>query len=356
MSSSGPSILFLTLYPVSAASPRYRVHQFLPALREAGLDCIVASALHETEWRNLTGPARRVRPFWYHFHETRRRIAQLLRARAYDVVFVQKALLTAFLPGLVPLLKSRARRVVYDMDDAVHIAPPHSLRVPWKTFEDTEQIKRIIRHADVVLAGNNWLADEVRALGGNAVYFPSVVDTDRFVPRERRDGRFCVGWIGNPSTMVCLKPALDALENLHDGELRLVGAAPNGIAPAHATIVPWTFDSEVAEIQQFSAGVMPLPHGDWMRGKCALKALQYMACGVPCIATPFGAATDVIADGETGLFAESAGDWRRAIDHLRDPAERARLGEAGRRHVEEHFSLNTAAPRMVEILTALSAS
>ena len=106
-------------------------------------------------------------------------------------------------------------------------------------------------------------------------------------------------------------------------------------------------------LQQFSVGLMPLPQDEWSRGKCALKALQYMACGVPCIATPHGAVLDIIRHGENGWFAETEMEWREALAAMRDPALRRRLGEAARATMEEQFSLRTAAPRLADLLEAL---
>jgi len=107
-------------------------------------------------------------------------------------------------------------------------------------------------------------------------------------------------------------------------------------------------------VQQFSVGLLPQRKDSWTRGKCALKALLYMACGVPCIATPYGAALDIIQPGVNGLFADSPEEWHQAIEALREPGARQRMGQAARRTVEEQFSLKGAAPRMRAILEALA--
>lgn len=340
-------VLFLTLYPGQAASPRYRVLQYLPYLRRHGVDCTVACAVTPEEH------ASKRRPFWYHAAETPRRLAQLLQSRRYDVVFVQKALLSAYVWGMPGLLRRCARRIVYDLDDAVHLEPPHPLRGVWRCLEDRKQVCRLIPHADKVLAGNAWLAAEVERLGGKAAVFPTVVDTDRFHPAPPPDS-YRLGWMGSPSTT----PALDAigldLARLKDVAITLIGADPWRAPWPEADVRDWSLDTEAADVQQFSVGLMPLPKTEWSRGKCALKALQYMACGVPCIATPFGAILDIIRPGENGLFADSPGQWRDAIERLRGPAERRRMGEAARATVEEAYSLDKAAPRMAAELESMA--
>lgn len=354
MNTKEKSVLFLTLYPDTAASPRYRVTQFLPKLRERNLRCVVASAVSEKEFARLTGPRREVRPFWYHLHETRRRIKQLLGASSYDIVFVQKALLSTPIKGLLALLRRSARPLVYDLDDAVHLTPPHPLRPPWRILEDPGQIRKLMACADLVLAGNRWLAGEAEKEGANTVLFPTVVDTERFVPAPNDGHVYRIGWVGNPSTMVCLAPASEALSAVEGGEVYLVGGEEKDNTIAGATVKAWRYESEVEDIQHFSVGVMPMPEGDWMLGKCGLKALQYMACGVPCIATPYGAALEIIQHDENGLFASTTAEWTEALARLRDPALRKRLGEAGRATVEERYSLKKAAPKLHELLEGLS--
>lgn len=354
MSAEPPSVLFLTLYPDVAASPRLRVAQYLPYLRADGIACTVACPLTVAEFEALSGPKRRHRPFWYHVRETRRRIGQILGAARYDVVFVQKAIMTAYLRGMAGFVRSRARRLVYDVDDAVHLAPPHPLHFPWSIPQDRGQVLKLFGMADMVLAGNAWLAEAARGTGANTVLFPTVVDTDRFRPSGREPDAYRIGWVGNPSTTICLNPAAETLGSVTDACVTLVGADP-GRVPFHgAETRPWSLESEVAEIQRFSAGIMPQPEEDWMRGKCALKALQYMACGVPCVASPFGAAREFIRDGENGLFAGSPEQWHDAFEALRDPALRKRLGEAGRATVEERYALRDAAPRLAALLRSIA--
>lgn len=340
-------VLFLTLYPDCAASPRYRVAQYLPYLRGAGMTCTVQSSISDEDFARFSGPNRAGRAFWYHAKETPRRLAQILGAWRYDVVFLQKAIMSASLHGLDGLLRSRARRLIYDIDDAVHLAPPHSLRGVWRRLEDREQIRTMMVASDKVLAGNEWLREAAHDAGGDADFFPTVVDTDRFIPADP-PSQFCVGWIGGPSTTSHLKEAVGIAKDCDQSKLRirLVGADSAHVPWPGAEVRSWSLETEVAEIQQFSVGIMPLPKDEWSRGKCALKALQYMACGVPCVATPHGAILDIIRDGENGLFADSPEQWGDAIDRLRDPALRRALGEAARATVEERYALRAWAPRM----------
>lgn len=346
--------LFLTLYPESVASPRYRVHQFLPYLRANGVECTVACPFMQDEYTRLRAKAADGRARSYHLHEARRRALQILGARKYDVVFLQKAVMSAYVRGFAAQLRLRAPKLIYDIDDAVHIEPPVSLPARWKRIEQPEQGVWLLQNADRVLAGNAWLRDEALAAGGRAEVFPTVVDTERFVPAQTPPDTLVVGWIGGPSTSVHVTPLAEVLNGLEDAEVRLIGANPVFAAIEKAWHRPWSFETEVQEVQSFAVGIMPLPKTDWARGKCALKALQYMACGVPCVATPFGAVCDIIEDGVNGLFADSPEEWRSAFAKLRDPVQRRKLGDAARQTVEDRFSLKVAAPKLRAHLEAVA--
>ena len=347
------SVLFLTLYPETAASSRYRVAQYLPYLRARGIEYTVASAVSEGVYAKFTGPGRKARPLWYHAFETPRRLVQILGGRRYDIVFVQKALMSAYLKGTLGLLRRCAKRVIVDVDDAVHRKPPHPLRSRWKWIEDREQMNRLFAASDLVLAGNDWLADEARKTGRRVETLPTVVDTERFVPPENGAAPFRIGWIGGSSTTRSLEAVVPVLNGLQDAETDLVGADRAQLSMNGLSVREWTLDSEVQDIQGFSVGIMPLPKTEWSKGKCALKAIQYMACGVPCVATPFGAVRDIIRDEENGLFADTEEKWRDAFERLRDPELRKKLGEAGRATVRERYSLDATAPRFIELLESV---
>src|SRR5262249_4834882 len=152
---------------------------------------------------------------------------------------------------------------------------------------------------------------------GNTVVLPTVVDTHRYqVDRSRRDtGTFTIGWIGSPSTAPYLQRIVEPLALLgREAPTRLIViGAPRPAVPGVEVIQrQWREDEEITSINEFDVGVMPLPDEPWARGKCAFKLIQYMACGVPAVASPVGANLDVVAQ-ETGFLAADADEWVSAL-------------------------------------------
>jgi glycosyltransferase involved in cell wall biosynthesis len=331
------------------------VYQYLPWLARAGLDCTVMPAVPAGVSRRFYGTGTSRGNAAYQFLELAVRLAQLPRTRGFDVVVVQKALLTVGLRGADLLGAAAAQRLVVDVDDAVFLGPAHRMPRWLRVVEDTSQPARLLARANRVIAGSGALADAVRALNPSISVVPTSVDTDRVVPGARRR-RACpvIGWIGSPSTAPYLgelAPVLQRLAARVPFVLRVIGAAPPRAPGVTVEAVPWDVHREVADLQGFDVGIMPLPDTRWGRGKCGLKAVQYLAAGVPAVCSPIGPAPEIVRHGSEGFLATSADEWERSLEELlTDPDLRARLGEAGRARAEDAYSLRANAPKLVAAL------
>jgi glycosyltransferase involved in cell wall biosynthesis len=342
-------VLFLTLYPQYIASSRYRIHQWAEGLEKAGIECEVRSALTDDEHVALQGHWKK-----YHWLEMTRRWKQLSDVQDFDVVVVQKGITTPGFRGFWNRLRNRAKKIILDVDDAVHLQQPVQLGAPWKWCCDLTQIRTIMKEAELVWAGNRWLCEQINEIGGESSYLPTCVNTDKFVPNPNKLNDLVVGWMGNPSTSPALEKFAAVLNNLKDVPVRIIGAA-NDYAPiSHGSYIPWSLESEVKELQQISVGLMPLEGTEWNKGKCALKALLYMSCGIPCIASPCGPINDIIDHRKNGLFVEDDQALIEAISFLQDKPMREALGKAARKKVVDEFSISTWLPEMARSLKEVS--
>jgi glycosyltransferase involved in cell wall biosynthesis len=288
------------------------------------------------------------------------RYRQMLLAAQFDVLWIEKELLP-WLPASfeINLLPPRAR-VLVDYDDAIfHRYDQHPSTVVRALLG--KKIDKVMARADVVLAGNDYLASHARTVGARRVeILPTVVDLDRYstvklstaIPRK-----ITVGWIGSPATCKYLRFISDVMFELSQAAhitFEAIGASHEQVSDLPVAVVPWSEDREIECIRKFDIGIMPLPDEPFERGKCGYKLIQYMACGIPVVASPVGANTKIVKHGVNGFLATTQSEWRRALTTLAsDSALRSQMGMAGRKQVEEQFNLTHAAQKMATILQSM---
>lgn len=320
---------------------RFRVLQFLNPLEQAGHEAIVSSFFDEQagSWSARVG-----RGF-------ARRLTDLGVARTVDRIFVHREALPLSLNAYARFLRADTP-LIFDFDDAVHL-PVGGWRGRVARPESTGAL---IARADLVFAGNEYLATYAAEHSRHVRIVPTVVDTERFVPTSRTAGRkLIVGWVGSPSTARYLEPLLPMLEALgreHQFTLRFVGAGrPFRLDHVEVENRAWTLDSEVTAFQDLDIGLYPLVDDAWSRGKCGFKAIQYMACGVPFVVTPVGVVQQIVRDGTDGLWARLPADWSEHLHSLlRDEDLRARLVAEGRKRAVARYSVTALAPAWIHAL------
>ena len=351
-------VLLLTKYGPKAASSRQRFVQFLPRLEQAGIECTLAPLLDDDylEHKFSSGrgrPGDAAKAFLA-------RIRALLGAAEYDLAVIQYELLPFVPRGVEAALRGYRMPYVYDFDDAVfHVYDQHRSSLVRGLFGG--KIPAVIAGASHVLAGSEYLAAFARKHNASVEMLPTVVDTERYRVRDpaRAGAPLTVGWIGSPSTATYLREAILPLRSFFDGgnaTLALVGSGPVELPGIPLEIRDWSLDREVDDLRAFDVGIMPLPDTPWARGKCGFKLIQYMACGVPVIASPVGANREIVEHGVNGYLAETPQEWLQALHALaQDPGLGRAMGEAGRRKVEREYSLDYAAPLLARALTSAAA-
>jgi len=343
-----------TKYDREAASTRQRVLQYLPHLAVAGIDVEVHALLDEAYVRSLASGAASSKTAIAAAYA--RRFRQLHRVQSFDLIWVY-AELFPWLPARVERLAFRSGKpLVYDFDDAFfHPYDDHSNPLVRRALGG--KLKPLIRGAAAVCAGNDYLKDYADRAGAKAIVLPTVVDTDQYCPAASRPDRpLTIGWIGSPSTWGFVRPLLPLLAELCR-ERGIAFSAVGAGAAAEAdgfdglTFTPWSEAGEIAAVQAMDIGIMPLPDEPWARGKSGYKLVQYMACGLPVVASPVGVNAAIVREGETGLLATDPGQWRVALIRLiDDSAMRAAMGQAGRARAVAAYSLQAHAPRLVEVM------
>jgi glycosyltransferase involved in cell wall biosynthesis len=343
--------LFLPRYGAQGASSRLRLYQFLPEFRRVGIEVqtqpLIDDAALAAKYRSGGYTKRSVLAAYG------RRVAKLALDRSHDLVWIEKEALP-WLPFWMERLLLAGRRYVLDFDDAVfHNYDRHASPCVRRLMG--RRIDKLMAGARLVVAGNYYLAQRARDAGAPWVEVaPTVVDVSRYsAHRHAALQPPRIVWIGSPSTaqyLAALARPLARLQAVQPFVFRIIGAQASALPEltgVEIEALPWSADTEAAAVSECDVGVMPLFDTPWERGKCAYKLIQYMACGLPTVASAVGANNDVTVEGDTGYLVKTEDEWVDRLQRLlQDAALRQRLGQAGRLRVEQQYSLHVMAPRM----------
>lgn len=350
------NILLLSRYTRLGASSRLRSFQYIPYLEKQDIRVDIAPLFDETYLQALYyGGKKNIKSILRAYLN---RAAGLIPSGKYDLLWIEYELFP-WLPSFAEKLLSLWNiPYIVDYDDAVFhrydINPNPLIRLLLG-----KKIDHVMRDSALVLAGNSYLMERAKQAGARHVeYLPTVVDLERYSVRAKiRSRKFTIGWIGSPTTseyLMALQPSLAALCEDKDTVVSLVGAAKLTIPGVRIQSFPWSEAREVADIQEFDAGIMPLPDTLWARGKCGYKLIQYMACGCPVVASPVGVNKEIVTHGKNGFLSANLEEWTGNLMRLRDDdCLREQLGNNGRITVEQKYCLQATAPRLVSLIRNL---
>ena len=251
--------------------------------------------------------------------------------------------------------------IVFDFDDAIfhsYKSPSNGYLTYLKFPGKTGEICRLSTH---IMAGNQYLADYSREFNRHVSIVPTTIDTDKYqlVERPLDPKPLTIGWSGSFSTIQHLDTLRDVLQELARYEsfrLRVIGTPAYEIDGVDVEPIQWKAETEVEDLSEIDIGIMPLPVDNWSKGKCGLKALQYMALGIPTVCSPVGVNSTIIEAGVNGFLAGSRNEWLEKLRLLmHEPELRQKIGAAGRRTVEREYSAQVVAPKVLEIFQSAAA-
>lgn len=243
--------------------------------------------------------------------------------------------------------------MIFDFDDAIYIHKGSAANGIMDRFRSTDRIPETIAMVDRVVVPNQYLADYSRQLNSQVTVVAEAEDTVRFTvrPDHQPSKKIIIGWIGSPSTVKYLKLIENALREICRRHSHVVIRSVGGHFEADGIRienVSWTFDREVQNFHDLDIGVMPLPMEEWSKGKSGCKLRQYMASGVPGVATEIGYNCELVDHNKNGLLVESESEWVEALDRLVvDHELRNRLALEARRSVEQRFAIPVVGPALI---------
>lgn len=356
-------ILFVAAHrPNRSPSQRFRFEQYFNFLKQNGFQYDFSYLISEKDDKIFYNPGNYFNKFSVFLKCVGIRLRDIFRASHYDIVFIQRE---AFMTGTVffeKRLKKSGAKLVFDFDDAIWHHDVSDANKSFGWLKKPEKIVEIISIADLVIAGNEFLAAFAKQFNENVVIIPTTIDTKEYTrSTERKNNEpVCIGWSGSMTTIKHFELAIPFLKELKNKygnriSIKVIGDGTYVNEQLGIKGIAWKSDREIIELSTFDVGIMPLPADEWSKGKCGLKGLQYMALQIPAVMSPVGVNTDIIRDGENGFLAANDAEWVDKISKLIDDAVlRQTMGGAARQTVLEKYSVLSQQDEYVRVFSKLT--
>jgi glycosyltransferase involved in cell wall biosynthesis len=326
-------VLFL-IQGWEVAASRYRVLQYIPYLKSKGVEATVS--LYPRTLKENFG-------FFNNLSQ-------------YDIIFLQRK---RFNQPRLGLLRRRAKRIIYDFDDSVMYRNSKAKDPVSSTRR--RRFVQVIKNSDFVIAGNEFLKREVSPFNPNVEVIPSAIDEERYHLKTYpvQQERVTLGWIGDHGSIHYLEKMRPIFERIGEKyphvALKIVCDTFFDCDRMKVMKKNWSSEDEVADLQGFDIGLMPLVNDPWSWGKCGLKIIQYQGTGVPVVCTPVGVNRDLVEDGVNGFYAMTPGEWEERLSLLiENPQLREQMGREGRKRVLKNYTHQVCAPRLFSILNRVA--
>lgn len=347
----------LVPYPQGTTpSQRYRIEQWIPLLARQGISVDVLPFADEKTHRLLYQPGHALKKAVSGVGRFLHRVNDVMRMREYDLVLIHRAIALAGPAVLERLLTLVRRPMIFDFDDAIFLLDTSAVNRSFGWLKFPGKTSTLCRLSNHVVVGNSYLAEYAREYNSRVTIIPTSVDTEHYRIKSPRivNGKIVIGWTGSSTSQTYLEkfaPVLREIAFNERVEVRVHSDRRPDLPGVPFHWRRWSPETEVEEIADFDIGIMPMPSDEWAKGKCAMKALLYMSLGIPAVCSDIGANREVVTHGENGLLASTPSEWMASLDALiGQPELRAKLGEAGRRRVDEAYSMNHSASLFASVV------
>ncbi len=355
-------ILVICPFPQGvAAGQRLKYEQYFDHWRENGFEITVSSFMDMPMWKIVYAQGNYSSKIVGTLRGYAKRMVDIFRLTRFDVVYVFMWVTpvgTSFFERVFRLL---SKQLIFDIEDNVLMEKGNEFNPLVKFLKGRGKTTYLIKKADQVITSSPFLNDYCLGLNEKkaCTYISSSVDTDRFLPVNvySNDRKVTLGWTGTFSSKVYLDLLRDVffeLEKRCDFTLRVIGNFHYEMPGINLEVIQWSSVNEVKDLQGIDIGLYPLPQDDWVLGKSGLKAIQYMAFGLPTVATSVGTTPRIIQNHKNGLLVKTEEEWVYALEELIKNSDlRRKLGEAARLTVEENYSKHVIKSTYLSVLNKL---
>lgn len=358
-----PNILFIVDHRLNRSpSQRYRFEQYLNYFKSYGYNWELSEIITEKDDKIFYHPGNYFKKAIIVLKSFFIRLKDLQRSKNFDIVFIQRE---ALLIGSSFFEKKfyKKNNVVFDFDDSIWLLDTSPENKKFEFLKNSDKTKVNISNAHAVISGNTYLANYAKQFNKNVTIIPTTIDTSIHKPISKNlaseTKKIVIGWSGSISTMKHFEMAIPVLKELlikypNQLEIHVIGQASYKNKELEIISKSWHSKTEVEDLNCFDIGIMPLPDDEWAKGKCGLKGLSYMACGIATVMSPVGVNTEIIQHNYNGYLATTQNEWLDALSTLIENKEmRELIGRRGLETVVKRYSVEANKHLYIDVFNSL---
>ncbi len=302
-----PLSLF-TRYTSQGASSRYRFFMYVSKLMANDYNVETHSFFYPEYLDDIYGQK----------HPSRIKILLCYFSRVFALFKSAKNLYIEYelfpkIPYFFEKLFLKNKKYVLNFDDDV-----------WSNYEKSSSLSDkydlLVRGAAGVVVANDYLFEKVKKLNSNVIKIPTVVDLDDYKGDFEKFERLSIVWIGTPVTYKYILSHAEIFQEIAkkiDFDLLIIASKKlesKKIEGVNMRFFDWSPRNEVEILKRSHIGIMPLDDDGFAHGKSAFKLIQYLAAGIPSIATDLGENRNIVTHGLNGYLVRTKEDWEQKIE------------------------------------------
>lgn len=360
-------ILIICPYPEGlAAGQRLKYEQYFDFWKSNDYTLTISPFFGIKTWKVLYKPGFFFIKFFNIISGNLQRIKELFSLHQYDVIYIFMWVTPLGTTFIERLFRKFAKKIIYDFDDSIYLKENYQLNTsinPIASFlKNSNKCNYLIKNSNHVIISSPFHYEYCYKLNkySYCTYIPCSLNINYFLPSKKNSNfneTINIGWTGtfsSKSYLDSIKNVFIRLNKIKKFRLIIIGNFEYSIPGINIELIEWNKEREIEDLQKIDIGIYPLIKNNWALGKGALKAIQYMAIGLPVIATDFGTNSKVIKSNYSGILVNNEDDWVTALDHLiSNPKERQRIGTNSRKEIIKNYSTEVQKIKYLDILNSV---
>lgn len=352
-------ILFICPFPFGVqAGQRLKYEQFFDKFEQNGYDIEVASFINMNTWKIIYKKGYFFRKSLSLLIGYLKRILKIFSLNKYDTVYVFMWVTPYGFNFFEKIYRMLSNKIIYDIEDNILIIKKNKINPLNSFFKTQYKIRYLIKSSDKVIASSADLAKECNKIANEkkTTYICASINISRYIPINKysNDNLINIGWTGTFTSKIYLDILRDFFQKLSlkfNFRLLIISDFDYDLPGVNVKVIKWKKETEIKDLSNIDIGVYPLPYDDWVSGKSGLKALQYMAMGLPTVASNVGNIKNVIKDGYDGFLVNNINEWEnRIIELLNNNFLRKKIGLNARKTVVDNFSIDSNTEKYLNVL------